>query len=515
MLLAELAQGIGTVENPARGSIMVRDITDDSRQVRPGSLFIARKGLIADGRTFIAQAIEAGACAVMCKERLDQIPPNIPMLVVEDAALAMAQLAERFFGNPTSSLKLAGVTGTNGKSTIVHLIHQALERMNTRCGLVGTIETHDGLSRARATLTTPPATELSRLFASMLANGCEAAAMEVSSHALHQRRVAGLSFDIGVFTNLSGDHLDYHVDMDSYAEAKAMLFEQLPSDGLAIIHATGARAEQMAARCACPVLMCGGGSGGGSGEGGECDVRIEHESFEGQRLTLIGPWGEVRVRTQLIGGFNAMNTLQAAAAVHAITDCDSDQLACAFEGLAGPTGRLDPVHRPGDGLRVLVDFAHTDDALRNSIGAVRGVLEAEKSGGQLWVIFGAGGDRDGTKRPRMGRVVGELADRVVVTSDNPRSEPPRDIIDQIVAGIPEAKRSSVIVEPDRTRAIELALTKAQAGDVVLIAGKGHERDQLIAGGTSGGYRAIEHDDALCARRVLDNLAAKTSRSAHT
>ncbi len=499
MRLAELAQGIGTI-HPARTGegdaalTTITGITDDSRAVQPGWLFVARAGTRTDGAAFVQQALQAGAAAVL----IDGDPRALPVPVVRagSAPLALALLAERFHGNPSSKLKLVGVTGTNGKSTIVHLVQQAMERLETRCGLVGSIESFDGLVRAPARLTTPPAHELSALFATMLAHGCTAAAMEVSSHALDQHRAAGLSFDVGVFSNLSGDHLDYHGDMAAYASAKAKLFAQLPSAGLAIIHDVGEPAKLMAQHCRCPVLFCGGEH--------QANVRTASQSLSGQSLVLTGPWGEAPVRTRLIGAFNAMNTLQAALAVHALTSCDASAISRAFEHARGPAGRLDPVHDEGQRPRVLVDFAHTDDALANSISAVRASLDAEARGGQLWVVFGAGGDRDATKRPRMGRVVSELADRVVVTSDNPRTEPPMAIIEQVVAGFPAGGLDAMTTEPDRAKAIKLALQSAAPDDVVLIAGKGHERQQLISDG-AGSIRAIDFDDFALARRVLDQL----------
>ncbi len=499
MRLAELAQGIGTI-HPARTGegdtalTTIAGITDDSREVQPGWLFVARAGTRTDGAAFIQRAIDAGAAAIL----IDGDPQALPVPVVraDSAPLALALLAERFHGSPTSKLKLVAVTGTNGKSTIVHLVQQALERLGTRCGLVGSIESFDGLERAPARLTTPPAHELSALFASMLANGCTAAAMEVSSHAIDQHRAAGLSFDVGVFTNLSGDHLDYHRDMGSYARAKAKLFAQLPPAGLAIIHDVGEPARLMADHCRCPVLLCGGEH--------QADVRIESQSLSGQSLVLTGPWGEAAVRTRMVGAFNAMNTLQAALAVDALISCDASAISRAFEHARGPAGRLDPVHDQGQRPRVLVDFAHTDDALANSISAVRAAIDAEGGGGQLWVVFGAGGDRDASKRPRMGRVVSELADRKVVTSDNPRTEPPMAIIEQVVAGIPADRLNATTIEPDRAKAIEHTLRNASPDDVVLITGKGHERQQLISDG-AGGICAIDFDDFALARRVLAQL----------
>lgn len=532
MRLEALIQGLGEIVSPtaqatppAAESVRtpeITHITEDSRTVVPGSLFIARRGLVSDGRAFIEAALGAGAAAVVTDQPLDDLlnswPAGISLVRVPNAAQAASVIAERFYNHPSSTISMVGVTGTNGKSTVAHLVHRLLRRMSLRSGLIGTIEVDDGCTRATATHTTPPATELSGLLARMVANGCTAAAMEVSSHALHQHRVAGLRYKVGIFTNLSGEHLDYHGTMHDYASAKAMLFAMLPADGLAIIHTPSLPhgavndgvstdtdrtdyAQQMIDACACPVLRCGPNQ--------QASVHILHESLHGQRLSLQGPWGIITAETAMIGGFNAMNTLQAVAAVHHITNCSADDLVQSLHGMTGPTGRLEPMHTAEDGVRVLVDYAHTDDALANAIRSVRTVMETEGQAGQLWVIFGAGGDRDRTKRPRMGRIASLLADQVVVTSDNPRSESPESIIEQILAGVPGDMRRKVRVQPLRDQAITQTLRAASEGDVVLIAGKGHEPDQLISDG-KGGIRRIPHDDRVLARSVLEALRKEGS-----
>ncbi len=499
MRLAKLAQGIATQIRPPAANAgdtadpLIGAITDDSRTCTPGCLFVARSGTLNDGATFLDAAIAAGAAAVAL-ENPPTSPLPVPALIVNDAPLALAQLAERLAGSPTSKLALIGVTGTNGKSTIVHLIERALARLGTRCGLVGSVESFDGEHRVRARLTTPPAHELSALFARMVANGCTAAAMEVSSHALDQRRAAGLNFDIALFTNLTGDHLDYHGDMETYARAKARLFAMLPPQGLAIVHTCPPWSEVMLEHARCRVITCG--------EGQPARADLVEETLTGQCVRLTGPWGTTDVRTRLIGSFNAANTLQAALAVHALTACTAAELAHAFDGITGPAGRLEPVHTRRDDVSVFVDFAHTDDALANAINAARTAMNAAANTNTLWVVFGAGGDRDRTKRPRMASAVAQRADRVVVTSDNPRTEDPHAIIADVVSGLSAEQKQASIIESDRAAAIAMTLAEARPGDVILICGKGHERTQIIAD-PAGGTRTIDFDDATHARKGLD------------
>jgi len=513
MRLEALIQGIGEiVGEPARaGDIRVCDITEDSRTVMPGSMFIARQGLKVDGRAFIVQAARSGASSIVIEgpasDQLRQsLPAQVVLVSVKDAALATAMIAERFYGQPSGRMSVVGVTGTNGKSTIAHLVHRLLSRLEIRCGLIGTIEVDDGSKITEATHTTPPATELSRTLSVMVEHECKAVAMEVSSHALEQQRPAALRFAVGIFTNLTGDHLDYHPSMEAYAQAKARLFAMLPNDGFAILNAQSQASTLMAQACRCPLLVCGPGE--------QARVEIEQETLDGQRLRLTGPWGEVRAQTALVGAFNAMNTLQAVAAVHRVSGASAAALGEALQGIRGPAGRLEPMHEGGEPVRVLVDYAHSDDALANAISAVRSVMDTELAAtgtsGRLWVVFGAGGDRDRTKRPRMGKIASELADLVVVTSDNPRSEQPSAIIDEILAGVPSSLRGKVAVHPQRDRAIEESIRSAQNGDVVLIAGKGHERDQLLPDGR-GGIKRIAHDDRVCARTALERMRLEIPR----
>ena len=452
------------------------NLAEDSRKVRPGACFFARAGTKADGRAFIADAIARGAVAIVAaagSPKPEDLPSTVAWVEVPDTALAAAQIAERFHGLPSRTLELVGVTGTNGKTTIAYLVQQLLAAASVRTGLIGTVEIDDGASRVPSMLTTPPALELSELFARMLDHGCRAVAMEVSSHSLDQRRVAGLRFRTAIFTNLTGDHLDYHGTMDNYAAAKSKLFSMLDGEGAAIINiddlwhgaieaaarASGARVLRVSLKDA----------------SADCLGTVHRMGISSMDVSFRGPWGLIELTLPLVGRHNAMNALQAAAAAWT-RGVDAERLGRALATCSAPPGRLQPVSVGGVGFSVLVDYAHSDDALANVLGALRPTVP---QGGRLRVIFGCGGDRDRTKRPRMAKVACEGADDVIVTSDNPRTENPDAIIAEILTGVPDAARSRVSVEPDRARAIAQAVSSAREGDVILIAGKGHEDYQII------------------------------------
>ncbi len=447
-------------------------LSEDSRKVKNGALFFARAGTKSDGRAFIADAVSRGAVAVLAPSgsgRPDGVPANIAWIEAQDPALAAALVAERFFGNASRALDLIGVTGTNGKTTIAYLVQQLFAGAGMRCGLVGTVEIDDGRERVPSQLTTPPALELSELFARMLENGCRAAAMEVSSHSLDQKRVAGLAFRTGIFTNLTGDHLDYHGTMERYADAKAALFRMLDEGGTAIVNADDPWHKSMLSTRA-KVLRTSIVD-----PSAECHATVHRMGLEAMDVTFRGPWGLMELHLPLVGRHNAMNALQAAAAAWS-RGIDGERIARALTTCHAPPGRLEPVQVGGAGFSVLVDYAHSDDALANVLRALRPTVP---DGGRLRVVFGCGGDRDRTKRPRMAKVACDGADEIIVTSDNPRTENPSTIIDEILAGVPDGARGRVAVESDRARAIAQAVSTARKGDIILIAGKGHEDYQII------------------------------------
>ncbi|MCA9299091.1 MAG: UDP-N-acetylmuramoyl-L-alanyl-D-glutamate--2,6-diaminopimelate ligase [Phycisphaerales bacterium] len=491
MDLAELVANLDVTGDMATDGPPVRicDLTEDSRSVVPGSLFVARQGQFHDGHAYAAQAIDEGAVAILTDRPMDV---GVPVIVARDLPRTLAVMAERFFGHPSATLRLCGVTGTNGKTTIAHLVHSILNAEGVRCGLMGTIEIDDGSERSRASLTTAPAIEISRSLALMLESGCEGAVLEASSHALDQERVGALSFDIAVFTNLSRDHMDYHQTMEAYAEAKARLFERLGPEGVAIVNADDPAHERMVRDCRARVVRCTMGEG-------DHRVRILGESFSGMSLQMTGGFGDIEARVGFIGAHNAMNVLQATCAAHAF-GLDASEIRRGLELAPVVPGRLERVDTRADDIRVLVDFAHTDQALSRVLETVRSVMRE----GRLWVVFGCGGDRDRGKRPLMAQAVEAHADVCVLTSDNPRRERPNAIITDVLEGFRD--RTRVEVQVDRDRAIRFAIEEAAPGDVVVIAGKGHETEQIISDG-AGGVLTLHFDDREIARGALRDRAS--------
>lgn len=512
MDLTKLISGLDLrVVGDATG-VRVCDITEDSRTVLPGSLFVARAGGSVDGRGFVAAACECGAVAVLSDTDDLELPrgPQRPVVLVSgDVPRDGAVLAERFYGNPTSRLALVGVTGTNGKTSVATMTRAVLEASKIRCGMVGGVEIDDGREIARAVMTTPPAAELSRAFASMVEHGCRAATMEVSSHALDQRRADGLAFDVAVFTNLSGDHLDYHKTPEAYFAAKRRLFSMLPEGGARVLNADDGAFAELSSDGA---RVC---SAKGH-PGATWRVRVESADLTGLSLSVETPLGPIEGRVAAVGAHNAMNVLQALASADAVCErlgmdeCRRlEVLRRGIGAVRSPRGRLERVSGEGDRVTVFVDFAHTDDALANSLGAIRSVLP---EGAELHAVFGCGGDKDKTKRPRMGRIACELADRVVVTSDNPRSEPPSRIVDEVLVGVPDNARARVTVHVDRGRAIKHAVLNAPDGAVIVLAGKGHETEQISC--DAAGMPLVRHfDDAEEARAALRERRLRAGASA--
>jgi UDP-N-acetylmuramoyl-L-alanyl-D-glutamate--2,6-diaminopimelate ligase len=494
MKLRELLAGADVVEVAGDGEVEILGLAYDSRRVAPGTLFFCVPGHRSDGHEFGDRAVQAGAAALVVERSLD-LP--VTQVRVADARAAMASVAVRFWGDPTASLRVAGVTGTNGKTTTAFLIRQVLEAQGTQTGLLGTVKRVVGGVEEEVERTTPEAIDLQATFRRMLDGGDEACAMEVSSHALALERTTGVRFAVAVFTNLTQDHLDFHADMEEYFGAKRGLFvsrqqaagsgQQVETALLNVDDPYGARlaAELLEARE--PPLL----TFSPSGEEG-ADFRAVEVAFDasGSRFRCFGPGGEVEVRMPLPGDFNVENALAAIGACHAL-GVPAEAAAAALAGVGRVPGRFEPVDE-GQPFAVLVDYAHTPDSLDNALRAARKLTQE-----RLIVVFGCGGDRDREKRPLMGKIAAELADACVVTSDNPRSEKPEAIIAEILAGITTRE---VEVEPDRRAAIALALEAAGPGDTVVIAGKGHEQGQELEGG-----RKIPFDDRKVAIGELRRL----------
>jgi UDP-N-acetylmuramoyl-L-alanyl-D-glutamate--2,6-diaminopimelate ligase len=493
MRLEELAAEVEGARIVGDASVAVADLAYDSRKARPGTLFFCVPGEKRDGHEFAAQVVAAGAVALVVERELEV---DVPQLVVADARAAMAPLATRFCGDPTAQLRVVGVTGTNGKTTTAFLIREILEEAGIQTGLLGTVKQVVGGVEEAVERTTPEAIDLQSTFRRMLKAGDRACAMEVSSHALALRRADAISFEVALFTNLTQDHLDFHADMEDYFLAKRRLFEAGP--GAAIVNVDDEYGDRLAEEFKCVTISATGAEADYSARdvsfdasGAEFTVSMGRFRDDASRNRPIG--GEVRVRTGLPGDFNVANALGALAAAAAL-GVEAEKAAAGLAGAGRVPGRFEPIDE-GQGFAVLVDYAHTPDSLENVLRAARRLTS-----GRLISVFGAGGDRDRDKRPKMGRAGAELSDLAVVTSDNPRSERPEAIVAEVLAGT--SGGAEVEVEVDRRVAIALALARAEPGDTVVIAGKGHEQGQEFEDG-----RKVPFDDREVAREELRKLGS--------
>ncbi len=482
MNLERLIAALEPREIIRRAPVELRDLAYDVRAVGEGSLFFCVPGMSADGHDFAAEAVERGAVALVVERPLDL---DLPQLVVTSARSAMAEAADVFFGEPTRELAVVGITGTNGKTTTCFLVYEILAAAGRSPGLVGTVESRIAGEPREMARTTPEAIDLQRLFREMLDGGGRSCVIEASSHAIELHRLDKVRFAALAFTNLSQDHLDFHGSMEQYFRAKRGLFlsgDETP----AAINIDDAYGRRLAA----DLRALGQENVLTFGRAADADLRADEIELdaEGTRIRL----GEIELRSPLRGAFNAENLLTAAA-IARLLGIDDAQVATGVAALSGVPGRFEIVDR-GQPFAVVVDYAHTPDALARVLSAAR-----ELARGKLICVFGCGGDRDREKRPLMGEIVAELSDIAIVTSDNPRSEEPRAIVEEILAGI---KGKQVEVELDRRAAIEQALGRAREGDVVVIAGKGHERGQEIAG------QVLPFDDRVVAAEFLDGLGAE-------
>ncbi len=459
----------------------VNHITSDSRKVLPNTVFTAIKGSCSDGHKFIENAIKSGAGAIIVSSEA-AIRPDFNCLLVKDSYAAHALMSEHFFDSPALKMKMAGITGTNGKTTIAFLLHHIISGCGNNCGLLSTIKYDTGKNISEASRTTPEAYEMQRMFAEMVDNNCKYAVMEVSSHGLDQQRIADTRFTASIFTNLTGDHLDYHGDMESYYQAKKLLFTQYTT-GTAIINIDDPYGQRLSEELKGIVKVVT------FGHCNAANIYIEDRvlTSRGAEFDITHTGNRYRVKSPLPGAHNISNLTAAIAAVKTL-EIPIEKAIESIDGSFHVPGRLEQYSSPV-GFNVYVDYAHTDDALSNVLKALKPLCK-----NRLVVVFGCGGDRDSSKRPRMGTVAAALADRIIVTSDNPRSEDPQKIIAEICAGISEGK--DCITEPDRKKAINRAISEAAPGDTILIAGKGHESYQEING-------QFQHfDDAEIVRELL-------------
>jgi UDP-N-acetylmuramoyl-L-alanyl-D-glutamate--2,6-diaminopimelate ligase len=474
--------------------VEITNLAYDSRKAGPGTLFFCVVGEKRDGHEFAAQVIEAGAVALVVERELEVA---VPQVAVPSVRAVMAPLAAAFWGDPTAELKVVGVTGTNGKTTTAYLAREILEAAGIQTGLMGTVKQVVGGVEEAVERTTPEGIDLQGTFRRMIQGGDKACAMEVSSHAMALHRADAIHFDVAVFTNLTQDHLDFHADMEDYFAAKRLLFEADP--GVRIVNVDDPYGCRLAKEFDCLTF---------SAEGADADYRAVDVEFDAGGATFTVLTGrkpdhmtgfrpvntEVRVRTGMPGHFNVANALGALAAAEAL-GVDAETAAAGLAAAARVPGRFEPIDE-GQGFAVLVDYAHTPDSIENVLQAARRLTD-----GKLISVFGAGGDRDKAKRPLMGRAGGALSDLAIVTSDNPRSEDPEAIVAEVAAGAREGD-AELVVEVGRHAAIALALGRAEPGDTVVIAGKGHEQGQEFADG-----RKIPFDDREVAREELRKLGS--------
>lgn len=471
----------------------VTGVTADSRQCRPGFLFVAIPGTAVDGTRYAAEAVERGAVAVVAERRLE-LPAEVVQVVVPDARAAVSDLASAFYGHPGRDLTAVGITGTNGKTSTSILLRSILEAAGRRTALFGTIRYEIGERKIPAPTTTPDPVHLMGWLREARDQGIRHAVMEVSSHALVQQRTRGVPFAVGIFTNLAPEHLDYHRDLTEYRAAKAKLFEGLSPKAFAVLNAEDPASNHFAARTRAHVIRYG------RNEASAVRATEIASDTTGIAFRLNLPDGrEARIRSPLLGTVNVMNALAAAAAAHAL-GIRLDAIRDGIEAVEVVPGRLQPV-LAGQSTTVLVDYAHTDHALENVLANVREIAGERR----IVTVMGCGGDRDRTKRPRMGRAAVEHSDHVVITSDNPRSEEPMAIIRDILAGL--EGRTNFEVEPDRRKAIRAALRAAGPDDIVVIAGKGHETYQIVSG------VAVPFDDRRVVTEEIEALAREADPNA--
>jgi UDP-N-acetylmuramoyl-L-alanyl-D-glutamate--2,6-diaminopimelate ligase len=500
MKWSEAAAAVRVIETSGRGDIEVRGVQYDSRRVTGGDVFVAMRGGATDGNRFIDAALRKGAAAVITDSLeafvdLRTQQPELALALVEHGRRALAEVSAEVFGHPERKLKLSAVTGTNGKTTTAFLLEQMLQSVGRKCVLIGTIETHVAGEARPSEHTTPESRDILALFAEGVQAGCTEAVMEMSSHALDQERVWGLPVDVAMFTNLTQDHLDYHGTMEAYFAAKAKLFEGVgtPSPRKAVINLDDPWGVEMTVKVGGFSTWMSYGMESSAWRYGAKRVDLQ---AGGTSFRWVTPDGDMRVRTPLTGVVNVYNWLAASCAALA-RGLTMEEIVSASAKLKQAPGRFELA--PGSreaGFSVVVDYAHTDDALKNLIALARDLVEEQR--GRVITLFGCGGDRDKTKRSKMGRVAGAGSDLVVVTSDNPRSEDPMSILDEIMIGV-RATSAECVVEVDRAKAIELAIRAAKPGDIVLLAGKGHEKTQTFTD------RTVAFDDVAEAAKVLAEL----------
>ena len=466
MRLNELLKNVETLNIIGDVEVEITGVNIDSRRIEKGHLFIAIPGTQTDGHKYIPKAIELGAAAVLCENVPEQQVPGVTYIQVASTEDAVGKVATLFYGDPSRKLKLVGVTGTNGKTTIATLLYNMFRKFGHKCGLLSTVCNYIEDEAIPADHTTPDPIELNRLLAQMVDAGCEYAFMECSSHAIAQKRIGGLKFAGGLFTNLTRDHLDYHKTFENYRDAKKAFFDGLDKDAFAITNADDKNGQIMVQNCKAQVKTYS------TRTMADFKAKIIECHFEGMYLDINGK----EVGVQFIGKFNVSNLLAVYGAAVMLGKKPEDILLI-LSTLKSVNGRLEPIHSP-EGYTAIVDYAHTPDALENVLNAIHEVLNGK---GKVITVCGAGGNRDKGKRPLMAQEAVKQSDKVIITSDNPRFEEPQDIINDMLAGLDQKQMKKVVSIVDRREAIRTACMMAEKGDVILIAGKGHEDYQEIKG----------------------------------
>ena len=466
MKLNEILSKVTPLDIRGNAEVEITGVNIDSRRIEKGHLFVAIKGTQVDGHSFIQKAIDLGAAAILCEYLPETLSEVVTYVVVDSSEAAVGPVATMYYGDPTSKLKLVGVTGTNGKTTVATLLYNMFRKFGHHCGLLSTVCNYIEGEAIPADHTTPDPIKLNRLLSEMVARGCEYAFMECSSHAIAQKRIGGLKFAGGLFTNLTRDHLDYHKTFENYRDAKKAFFDMLPKDAFAITNADDKNGMVMVQNTKASVKTYS------TRTLADFKARIIECHFEGMYLDIDGH----EVGVQFIGKFNVSNLLAVYGAAVMLGKKPEDILVI-LSTLKSVSGRLEPIRSP-EGYTAIVDYAHTPDALENVLNAIHEVLDGK---GNVITICGAGGNRDKGKRPLMAQEAVKQSDRVIITSDNPRFEEPQDIINDMLAGLNAQQMKKVVSIADRREAIRTACMMAQKGDVILIAGKGHEDYQEIKG----------------------------------
>lgn len=466
MTIQELTFGHKPLEVHGNIKTEINGIELDSRKCSAGTAFVALRGTLADGHAYISKAISLGANCIICETLPEKLEQNVVYIVYENTADIVGPLATTFYGNPTKKMKLVGVTGTNGKTTIATTLYNIIRRMGIKAGLCSTVCNYIDGEAVPTECTTPDPITLNRLLGQMADKGCEYAFMEVSSHAVDQKRIAGLTFTGGVFTNLTRDHLDYHKTFENYRNAKKGFFDILPEDAFAITNIDDKNGMFMTQNTKATIKTY---SIRGAAD---FHAKVLEESFEGMNLDMNG----TEVFVQFVGRFNAQNILAIYGAL-CMMGLESQEALIQLSAMKPVNGRFE-TFRSTNGVTAVIDYAHTPDALNNVLSTINEVLAGK---GQCWTICGAGGNRDKGKRPLMAKEAAKQSDRIIITSDNPRDEEPQDIINDMLAGLTPDEMKKTISIVDRREAIRTACIMAQKGDVILIAGKGHEDYQIIKG----------------------------------